>query len=164
MTSHFDQIVKLAKFKTAAKRQLKYKRVNSLDDASKKSFYVHTDDKTADVITVIDNKTEVKNVVAKGDAVITGTKGEKYVVRLSKFLDLYNVMDGVAMPRLLKRQVAEVTPQIWKKVVPPNTKFITFQTAWGEQMTLEKGDFIVKDQKHYYRVAKTAFKDTYEFV
>lgn len=161
--SYFNEILKLVEFRTAHKKPVKYKQVSSLDNAKKKTFYVHDQTQPIEVVTVVNGENEVKNIAYRGDVVISGPKCEQYVVKLDKFFKLYNVVDEVAVPRPVPRQAAKVTPEIWKRVVPAGVKHVSFDAPWGEKMMLEKGDYIVKDGKGFYRNAYKIFEKAYNY-
>ena len=151
------------RFKKAVKRHIKYKRVDSTDAITAKSFYIHCGDKDKMIKTVIDGKTETTNVLKRGDALITGPLKEQYVIACAKFLKIYNVIDEIAVPRPIERLVARVTKKDLAKsgLVSP----ISFVAPWGEPMTLEAGDYLAKDPSGgHYRIEKNAFKRTLFFV
>ena len=113
--------------------------------------------------TIIDGKVETTKTVKRGDVVITGPKKEQYSVDCSKFLDLYDVNANVAVPRPLPKRVYHATATAFKQATVSAP--LSFTTAWGEKMALEKGDYLVEDgPKHFYRIEKDAFKRTYRIV
>jgi len=146
-------------FKKAIKRPIKYK----LDvNQSKKSFIIHTDDTPIEVVTYIDGQKETKNIAKRGDIIITGGLGEKYVIQSKKFFQLYNVNEEVATPRPNERMVAKFTKTIAKII---RTNKIIFSASWGEEMILKVGDWIVwEGSNNYYRIEDKAFTTTYKLL
>ena len=93
--------------------------------------------------TIIDGKVETTKTVKRGDVVITGPKKEQYSVDCSKFLDLYDVNANVAVPRPLPKRVYHATATAFKQATVSAP--LSFTTAWGEKMALEKGDYLVEE-------------------
>lgn len=157
----FDEFVKKLEFKTALKKVIKYQRVSSIDDTTKKSFYIHTGEVT-EVVTSINKQVETKNTCNPGDFVITGPKGEKYVIPPHKLPNNYNLLNNVLVTRQQPRLVVEVTKELLDAHNLP--EHIEFTASWGEQMILKAGDYLVKeDEGKYYRIERSTFKQTYRF-
>lgn len=106
------------------------------------------------VTTMLDG-IETSTVAYPGDFVLYGQRYEKYVVPFKKMGDLY--------------ERAQDDPKIM--VVLPQTRMVAcytgkdgmFVPAWGGQMVLKNGDYIVKEATNkYYRIEKNVFHDTYE--
>jgi hypothetical protein len=95
---------------------------------------------------------ETKNVALKGDVVMSGPSSETYVVKGAKFGKLYDGnIGGVVYPEQGPRMVALYTGQ----------QPITFTAPWGESMIMKPGDYLVKGDDGYYRVAKAEYEQTY---
>ena len=123
--------------------------------------YIHKDNEQRERrVGAQPHKKETVNTATKGDVVITGTRGEQYVVKPRKFLELYNVIDGVATPRPSPRLVARVSKAALETAAGGTS--ISFKAPWGEDMLLRAGDYLVKDgTSGYYRIEARAFRDTY---
>lgn len=146
-------------FQHAYKKITHYKRVVSLDDTSKKTFYVHTG-QPHQVVTSIKGEKETTNTCNPGDFVITGPKGEKYVIPPHKLPNSYNLIDNVLVTRQQPRLVAHISRKILKELRLPAA--ITFTASWGEDMILKAGDYLVKEDEHnFYRIESSVFKTTY---
>lgn len=145
-------------FFAAEKKLFKFKQVFDINDSKRLTFYVHEDEPTH-VETILNDKLETINVCRRGDFVITGPMGEKYVVTPVKVIKLYNIVDGFMYTRKQHRIVAKVTAKIMRKLGFKNT--ISFKASWGEDMILEAGDYLVKDGVGYYRIESKAFTKTY---
>lgn len=105
------------------------------------------------VVTMTGDGKETQNKAAKGDIIMSGIGGEKYVIRAAKFPSLYRGSIGSAVfPEQSPRFVAR-----W------DGKDILFKAPWGEDMIVRKGDWIVRerDGTGYYRIAKGEFEGTY---
>lgn len=111
-------------------------------------------------MTKLNHQVETKNTALRGDIIITGVKGEQYIVKPKKFFQLYNLENEVAIPRPLPKLAAKVS----KKMLTlfGNGKKMTFTAPWKETMIAQLGDYLVKDDtKGFYRIEKEAFKLTY---
>ena len=157
-----DKIVQFLTFRTAEKKIMKYKLLHSNSDNSRKNqsktVKINMNDKPFVLTTILDNKEEVKKTVKRGDFIVTGPKGEQYAITPDTFLNLYNVIDNIVISKPVKRKVAQVTVSIFKKA---NISSLKFTSSWGEEMILEPGDYVVKDNDSYYRIEKDVFKKTY---
>ena len=148
-------------FQTAMKKVFRYKRVSSLDDNEKNTFYIHNGEQTQ-VVTYIDGEKETINTCNPGDIVITGIDGEKYVIPPHKLPNNYNLVDNVLVTRQHPRQVASITKTLLRKL--GLKEMIEFTASWGEVMILKAGDYLVKeDTDKYYRIEGKIFKKTYIF-
>jgi len=127
----------------------------------RKTYYVHEDAKPVRVTTTLAGKKETHNVAHRGDIVLTGVQGERYVLRPRAFLRLYDVRDEVAVPRPIQRSVTRVTRSLLDRFGDP----MSFVAPWNEPMMAEHGDYLAKDptapQGGYYRIEKKAFRQTY---
>lgn len=117
------------------------------------TFSVKTVTEKENVVTKIDGKVKTKNIANKGDYILTGTKGEKYVLTPKKFNERYiSKGEGKAVSKPVKTKA--------KIAIGP----LTFMASWGEKMIAEKGDAIVNNKGEFYRIEKGAFNNTYEKV
>ena len=148
-------------FQTATKKVIKYKRVSTHTDTGKNTYYIHSGE-PIEIVTYIDGEKETKNTCNNGDYVLSGTKGEKYVVVGKKIPALYNIFEEVLVTRLQPRKVAKITKALLKKV---NIKdHIEFTASWGESMVVSAGDFLVKEEEgKYYKIDGQVFKKTYKY-
>jgi hypothetical protein len=138
----------------------KHKQASDIHDTRHWTFYIVKEDTLA-IDTIINGIKETSNVARHGDVVITGGFGEKYVVRIEKLFGLYNVIDGIMIPRPIEKQVVRVTRKIINMLGGnPGVPF-TFVAPWGEAMIASIGDVLVKDGDGFYRIEKNAFQKTY---
>ena len=159
--SEFDVLVQKLDFQTAFKKVFNYKRVPSINDTTKNTFYIHTGEPT-EVVTLIDGEKETKNKCNPGDFVITGPKGEKYVIAPNKLPNNYNIIENVLVTRQQPRLVAYVSKKLLKALRLADE--IQFTASWGEAMILKCGDYLVKEgEGMYYRIEGDVFKKTYTF-
>lgn len=112
-------------------------------------FEVATEPK--EIITLIDGKQETKNMAKPGDYIITGTKGERYIISADKFNGRYDIVDNKA-----KTKPVKILAKMW------NTNNVQFMASWGEKMIIENGDFLVNNNNEFYRIEKEAFFNTYQ--
>jgi hypothetical protein len=117
-------------------------------------------DKPIQVVTSINGQKETFNMANRGDVIITGPLGERYIISPFKFTTLYNIINGYAVPRLVKKQVAKYTVEISRKLNLPVS--FKFKAPWGEDMLLNTGDYIVNDNGKFYRIEQSVFKKTYQ--
>lgn len=133
-----------------------YKSLLSPEKTYKKrqlTFDVEIANEPKNVTTIIDGEEETTNKANKGDYILTGSKGEKYVLTPEKFNKRY-VMVGSSK--------AKTKPVKIKAKEYTQNEQIRFMADWGEQMILNKGDFLVNNNGEFYRIEKEAFHNTYE--
>jgi len=132
-----------------------YQKIPAKENTYKKKkmlFDFKIADSDQKITTEIDGKKETSNTAKKGDYILTGTRGEKYVLTPEKFNSRYKI----------KGDKAETIPVKTKaKIVE---KPIKFMASWGEKMIANSGDAIVNNDGEYYRIEKKAFKNTYKKV
>lgn len=103
------------------------------------------------VETKFDGKLETTNTAKVGDWILTGVKGEKYVLSEKKVLEKYKIIDATTI---------EANPSKIKAKKFSGKK-MEFKASWGELMVLEPGDFLVSNDDEFYRIEKNAFRDLY---
>ena len=148
-------------FKEYQKKPKKYIRSMDMNSKTPNTFYIHTGAENVTIVTKIRGAKETANTMRRGDVLITGPKGERYVVGAGRFLGLYNVNEEIAVPRALPRMVARLTKAALRKGGNGMEDTIVFTAPWSEKMVANVGDYIVKDGDGYYRVEKTSFLSTY---
>lgn len=115
------------------------------------TFPVEVSDKEQDIVTTIDGKDETKNKARIGDYILTGTKGERYILTPEKFKLRYK----------LQGKDKAVTEPVIINAKEYKGKPISFVASWGEEMIIEEGDYLIKKGNEYYRIEKGAFANTY---
>jgi len=108
-------------FKTAYKKVRKFKQVFSIRDKTPNTYYIH-EGELSPLSTKIAKTLQTANMIQHGDFVITGPFKEKYVVKAANIARLYNLVDGVLMTRQIPKQVAHITPDIFKSLNLPLPK------------------------------------------
>ena len=108
-------------------------------------------EKPEKVVTSIDGEQETVNKAEEGDYIITGVKGEKYILNPKKFNERYFIAGDKA-----KTKPVEITAKQYKG------KNISFMASWGEGMILNYNDYLVRNGNEYYRIEKNAFREIYE--
>ncbi len=104
------------------------------------------------VDTVINGKKETSNKANIGDYILTGTKGEKYILTPDKFKSRYEIIDNITAK----------TKPVKIKAKQYSGEAMSFMASWGEEMILTNGDFLVNNNDEYYRIEKSAFGNTYK--
>ena len=152
-------------FHIAETKSMRFKRLHMMSkDPVKNTYYLHTEDRPIEVVTALNGITETKNMVKRGDVVITGPYNERYVVSCAKFFSLYDVVDEVAIKKKQQRSVAHVPVTLFKQLGIPTKSNLSFKAPWGEDMTFLAGDYLVKEGPGmYYRIEKRAFERTYDW-
>lgn len=146
-------------FTTATKKIIKYKRVHSHEDKNKYTFYIHSGEPIT-ITTMINGNKETHNTCNPGDYVISGVKGEKYVVAAKKMPNNYNIIDDVLITRQQPRIVAKITKALFKKLKIKEP--IEFIASWGEKMNLDANDYLVKESENaFYKIDNSVFKTSY---
>jgi len=103
------------------------------------------------IVTSIDGQQETVNKAEEGDYIITGVKGEKYILNPKKFNERYFI-DG----NFAKTKPVEITAKQYKG------RNMSFVASWGEEMILNYNDYLVRNGDEYYRIEKKAFSEIYE--
>ncbi len=111
------------------------------------------------VDTVIDGKLETTNTSKAGDWLITGVKGEQYLIDDKKFKSRYAFVSKT--PRGDKyKPIGNVFAVQYKG------KAFTFKAPWGEDMICDSGDYIctttLDNFDDVYRIEEDAFVKTYK--
>ena len=105
------------------------------------------------VITKIDAFEETKNVANPGDFIVTGFKGEQYVIRGDRFYNLYE-LDSSGSNYISKNQVRA-------RVLKDSSRLFA---PWGEMQVVRAGGYICQscdEPKDVYLVDKEVFENTY---
>lgn len=129
-------------------------------DAEKVIFYNKVGDVQAAkalvetrVVTIIDGEQETVNTAKPGDYIVTGARGEKYVLAPEKFENRYKHKGG----------------NVWSATggcyaVQYEGPTIAFKAPWGEDMICNDQDYIcstVLTGDDVYRIERLAFLETY---
>ena len=120
----------------------------------KLEFSVKKAEEQETVDTMIDGKKETTNKANAGDYILTGSKGERYVLTPEKFNDRY----------VMNKRTGKATTKQVKTRAKIAKEPISIKASWGEKMIVEPGDAIVNNNGEIYRIEKEAFKNTYEKV
>ena len=118
---------------------------------------VETATATQDVATTINGNEETRNTAEAGDKIITGARGERYVLKQAKFgglyeEDPYDASTYISTNVIRAMQLAEPTE---------------LTAPWGERQRAGKGSFVaqrVDDVADVYLIEKGAFEMTYALV
>lgn len=105
------------------------------------------------VVTVIDGKTETTNMANVGDYIVTGARGEQYVLTAAQLAKRYQHVKG---------DVYNAVGHCY--AIKYKGKKFSFRAPWGEDMICEPNDYICStalDGTDVYRIEKTAFLSTY---
>ena len=98
---------------------------------------------------------ETKNIVKKGDWVITNPDGEQYIISKDSFVQKYE-QDSQNSKQYRSKRVVQ-------KFIPVNED-ITFLAPWGEKMTIKKGGSLNisgYQSGDIYGIQEDEFKKTY---
>lgn len=107
-----------------------------------------------EVVTVINGKEETRNQAQPGDRIITGVKGERYVIKEAKFGGLYEE-DPADSSRYISKNVIRAMQ------LGENTELTA---PWGEKQRAAKGGYVaqrVDNPSDIYLIEEGAFKATY---
>ncbi len=142
------------KYAAARKLSLRYEYMHNIvhNECNKWSIVMQT----SAVATVLDGDIETSIIAYPGDFVLSGSKGENYVVRFEKMAQLYERAADDA-------KVMVVIPQTRMAACYMGDDGV-FEPTWGGQMVLKKGDYVIREGANkYYRIGQGVFKETYEF-
>ena len=122
--------------------------------AALKKSHVKVAAKRQDVITHINGVEETRNVARPGDLIVTGTRGERYVITPRHFRALYE--DD---PDRRGRYRAKTKVRALR--LPENTELLA---PWGEKQRARKDGVVVQRigrPRDIYLIDAQAFRDTY---
>jgi len=104
------------------------------------------------VVTKTADGVETVNTAKKGDIIMSGPNGEKYVIKPEKFGKNYQGNIGSTM-------IPEQSPRTVARYDGPEG---VIEAPWGEKMRLRPGDYVVQEGPGlYYRIAADEFDKTY---
>jgi len=146
-----SSILSRINFKQTTKKQIEY--IYHEGNTNDMPMFSYTEHKGPDLLveTFTSDGKETQNTAKDGDIIMCGPSLEKYILKHDKFLEKYEIINGIAIPEQSYRNVAEYLDE----------EEIMFTASWGELMVLKKNDFLVKDGDHYYRIARKEFLETY---
>lgn len=147
-TMDIDQIASQLQFLPTTKKKLIYQYVESEDNMPAMTYTVAKQEKLLQ--TPLDNS---QKQVKVNDIIMSGPSRENYSVDAAKFPKLYTgQIGGPIYPEQTPRNVAYYNGK----------ETIQFSPSWGGTMTLEPGDYLVKEAEgKYYRIAKKEYEMTY---
>jgi hypothetical protein len=105
------------------------------------------------IVTIIDGKKETQNVANENSWIITGPKGEEYIIDDKTLKSRYEIVDD---------NTVKAIGECWAF---ENKEHLMFKASWGEDMVADPGDMIVsinKNGSEPYRIEKEIFKKTYK--
>ena len=126
--------------------------------------------------TLIDGKLETTNDYRKGDFILHGTEGERYVMAAEKFSARYDTKvsdaaDGEGLAREGFRRYKAIGQvyaiQVGAAAVQESFPAGCFMARWGAEMAVEAGDWVVMPAPaadEVYRIEAKAFLKTYNAV
>ncbi|QJT71152.1 hypothetical protein GR11A_00115 [Vibrio phage vB_VcorM_GR11A] len=110
------------------------------------------------VITEIDGVKETENRAKSSDVVVTGVKGEQYLVDIRKFKERYRG-PKLTYTDQVYNAVGETYAARWTGAP------LKFTASWGEAMIIEPGDYLCSTTQQasgdLYRIERSAFKESY---
>lgn len=106
------------------------------------------------VITRIGGIEETRNIARKGDRIVTGPRGERWVIKAGDFAKLYKRDTGRPDRLLSKSRVHAIKLKEGVELVAP----------WGEKQRARAGGYVVQrvgSRRDVYLIEEIAFKRTY---
>lgn len=103
------------------------------------------------VETLIRGFCETTNIVHKGDVIITGPAGERYVLNAEKFNRLY---------RRNPENANEFISTVTRRCIVINDD-VVLDTEWGGTQYMHAGDIIAQDGIFFYGIERSIFEQTY---
>lgn len=132
-----------------------YKNISNQEKTyTKKTFKVNYKiaDKEENISTELDGQKETSNTAKQGDYIVTGIKGEKYILKPDNFKKKYNIInDNIAETKPVKIKAKKYTGDSFEFIAP-----------WGETMIINNNDYLVNNNNEIYRIEKEAFHKTYK--
>jgi len=109
-----------------------------------------------EIITIMkDGHTETKNIVKKGDMVVTNPDGEQYIISGDTFSKKYEIDPN---------NPKQYRPKGGAQEFIPVQEDITFTAPWGEEMNIKKGGMLNisgRETGDIYGIQKDEFEKTY---
>lgn len=139
-------------FRTTTKLPLRYVYTPDDDLDSMPPLSYTQSRRVQRVTTVTADGKETENTANVGDFIVSGPSRERYVLTPAKLSKNYVGNPGQTLtpeqgPRLVARY--------------DGRDIVNFTAPWGERMVLKPGDFVVKADDGYYRIAAKEFVHTY---
>jgi len=106
------------------------------------------------VVTTVDGLEETRSVAEPGDRIVTGARGERYVIKAQKFDALYEE-DAADPSRYRSKTLVRALP------LKEDTEL---RAPWDEWQRAKKGGFVVQRigaPDDVYLIAESVFKATY---
>jgi hypothetical protein len=106
------------------------------------------------IVTRIGKLEETRNIAQKGDRIITGAQGERWVIKAKDFPKLYGRDPKKPGQFVSKSRVRAVKLNEGVELTAP----------WGEKQRAKKGGYVVQRvgaPRHVYLIEELAFKKTY---
>ncbi len=157
-STDINEIASKLEFKQVRKNATPYKffPLESPKDVSAMPEYSYGQYRgpNATVTTVVSSGEETNREISDGMIIISGVNKEKYFMTPQKFSKNYTGnIGGDVVPEQSPRNVARYD----------GNETINFMASYGSPTPLMPGDFLVKEDNGYYRIAKEEFEKTYEF-
>ena len=160
-----DHLEKVNAFKTAVKKPVKYTQVYKQSDIKRDTFFISDVDDDLTIISQVEGREKVENILKKGDVILVGSEGEQCIISVNNFFKIYNVVNGVATPRHEPRNVAHITAGIMKKVFG-KTDPVKYISAFNKEVVLQVGDYLIQDPDNpdmYHSSSSDVFQNVYMF-
>lgn len=155
---NIEEIANKMKFVNSTKKSITFKRVELLENLTEPYTYWVSDAEIPSLSTFINGVKETSNRANVGDYVLCGSSLEKYVIRKEKINGLYTVGETSMVTKDIPKKVCRYSKD-------KHGECDEFTASWGEQMTLNDGDFLVKeDENSYYRIEQSVFKKDFGVV
>lgn len=153
-----EEIASKMTFVNSTKKSITFKRVELLENLTEPYTYWVSDAEIPSLSTFIDGLKETSNHANVGDYVLCGSSLEKYVIRKEKINGLYTVGETSMVTKDIPKKVCRYSKDKYGECDE-------FTASWGEKMTLNDGDFLVKeDENSYYRIEQSVFKKDFGVV
>jgi hypothetical protein len=165
----------MAKIMASQETVINLLKTNQLTHFKKSGeFSFEVSDKLQEIVTEINGEVETTNYAQKGDYILTGASGEKYILSPSTFTKRYEVLslDQVTIPRdilpgdvIPSKGTAKATGECWGFEFKGEP--FRFNAPWNEEMIINKGDYLVSPNPELtqaYRIERSTFDKTYSKV
>lgn len=154
--NEIEEIASSLQFKPIKKNAVNYqfKKLNSENDIEEMPEYSYGvySGPQINITTNVSSGKETSRPVVEGMVIVSGVNKEKYFMTPEKFDKNYTGGIGKTVkPEQSERMVAEYN----------GNKTIKFIASYGSETVLMPGDYLVKEENGYYRIAKEEFQKTY---
>lgn len=156
-------------FKNVVRKPITYKHVTLPSQIERGTFFLNDLNEEINIVSKIAGEDEKHNILRHGNVLLVDKNGHQCIMAIGTFLKLYDINNSKASPKIEPREVLHVTETLIKNIEKKlgsqyDFSIIKFKTPLGNEITLNIGDYIIKDpslENGYYSMNSTMFNKIY---